>query len=69
MASLISYYWNYIIDGVMFLFCTAVLIGYQVRLIRRSRQSPTCTVQGMNALARTAWVEKAMSKGWDVVSV
>lgn len=69
MASLISYYWNYIIDGAMFLFCAAVLVGYQVHLIRRSRQSPTRTVQGMNALARTAWVEQAMSKGWDVVSV
>jgi uncharacterized membrane protein len=69
MASLIAYYWNYIIDGAMFTFCTAVLVGYQVHLIRRSRQSPTRTVQGMNSLARAAWVEEAMSKGWDVVSV
>jgi len=69
MASLISYYWNYIIDGAMFLFCAALLGGYQIRLMRRSRLSPTRTVQGMNALARAAWVEQAMNKGWDVVSV
>jgi uncharacterized membrane protein len=69
MTSFISDYWNYIIDGAMFLFCVAVLGGYQLRLRRRSRQSPTRTVQGMNALARIAWVETAMNKGWDVVSV
>lgn len=69
MASLISYYWNYIIDGAIFLFCAGVLSGYQIRLMRRSRLSPTRTVQGMNALARAAWVEQAMNKGWDVVSV
>ena len=69
MASLISYYWEYIIDGIIFLFCAVVLGGYQWRLIRRSRRSPTRTVQGMNALARNAWVEQAMNNGWDVVSV
>jgi uncharacterized membrane protein len=69
MASLISYYWNFITDGVIFLVCAVVLGGYQWRLIRRSRRSPTRTVQGMNALARNAWVEQAMNKGWDVVSV
>ncbi|MBI3778216.1 MAG: DUF599 domain-containing protein [Gammaproteobacteria bacterium] len=69
MASLISYYWNYIIDGAIFLFCAFVLGGYQWRLIRRSHRSPTRTVQGMNMLARTSWVEQAMDKGWDVVSV
>lgn len=69
MTSLISYYWNFITDGVIFLVCAVVLGGYQWRLIRRSRRSPTRTVQGMNALARNAWVEQAMNKGWDVVSV
>jgi len=69
MAAFISDYWNHFSDGVIFLFCVAVLGGYQVRLTQRSRRSPTRTVQGMNALARTAWVELAMSKGWDVVSV
>jgi uncharacterized membrane protein len=67
--SLISYYWNFISDGVIFVLCALALGGYQWRLIRRSRRSPTRTVQGMNALARTAWVEQAMNKGWDVVSV
>ncbi|MHB8741856.1 MAG: DUF599 domain-containing protein [Sulfuricaulis sp.] len=65
----ITYYWSYIFDSVIFLICAAVLFSYQLRLMRRSRQHPTHTVHGMNALARTAWVELAMSKSWDVVSV
>ncbi len=69
MASYIADHWNYILDGAIFLACAALLGGYQVRLVRRSRVSPTRTVQGMNALARAAWVEQAMTKGWDVVSV
>jgi uncharacterized membrane protein len=69
MASFISYYWNHISDGSIFLFCCAVLGGYQWRLVRRTRRSPTRTVQGTNALARTAWVEQAMKKNWDVVAV
>jgi uncharacterized membrane protein len=69
MASLIAYYWNYIIDGAIFLLCATILGGYQWRLVRRSHRKPTRTVQGMNALARTAWVEQAMTKGWDVVAV
>jgi uncharacterized membrane protein len=69
MLSIIVSYWNHISDGVLFLLCGLVLGGYQWRLVRRSRLSPTRTVQGMNALARSAWVEQAMSKSWDVVAV
>jgi uncharacterized membrane protein len=69
MASFISYYWNHISDGAIFLFCSVVLGGYQWRLVQSSRRSPTRTVQGTNALARTAWVEQAMKKDWDVVAV
>ena len=69
MAAYLIEHWNYILDGVIFLACAAILGGYQARLVRHTRLSPTRTVHGMNALARTAWVEQAMSKGWDVVSV
>jgi uncharacterized membrane protein len=69
MPSFIVSYWNHISDGAIFVFCALVLGGYQWRLVRRSRLSPTRTVQGMNALARAAWVEQAMKKGWDVVAV
>lgn len=69
ITTLVSTYWRYIVDLTVFALCLIILGGYQWRLVRRSRRSPTRTVQGMNALARTAWVEQAMSRGWDVVAV
>jgi len=69
VTSFISGYWRYIVDMTVFLACVLMLGGYQMRLKRRSRQSPTRTVQGMNALARTAWVKRVMSEGRDVMAV
>ncbi len=69
LASFISAYWNYIADLTVFLLCVVILGTYQFRLVRRSRQSPTRTVQGMNALARTAWVERVMHEDRDIMAV
>ncbi len=69
LASFISTYWNYIADLTVFLLCVVILGTYQFRLVRRSRQSPTRTVQGLNALARTAWVERVMHEDRDVMAV
>ncbi len=68
-VTFISTYWRYIVDLTVFVLCTLILGGYQWRLVRRSRQSPTRTVQGMNALARTAWVERVMTEDRDVMAV
>ncbi len=68
-ASFLTDYWRYIVDLAAFILCLTVLGGYQWRLVRRSRKSPTLTVQGMNALARAAWVERVMAEDRDVMAV
>ena len=68
-SSFISSNWRYIVDLAVFLACVLLLGGYQWRLIRHSRQSPTRTVQGLNALARSAWVERVMREDRDVMAV
>lgn len=62
-------YWRYVVDLAIFLSCLVILGGYQWRLVRRSRQSPTRTIQGLNALARAAWVERVMREDRDVMAV
>lgn len=69
ISSFIYSYWRYIVDMAVFGLCILILGGYQVRLGRRSRQSPTGTMQGMNALARTAWVERVMDENRDIMAV
>lgn len=69
LAVFLITYWRYVVDLVVFLSCLAILGGYQWRLVRRSRRSPTRTMQGLNALARAAWVERVMSEDRDVMAV
>ncbi len=69
IVTFIHSYWRYIVDLTVFAVCVLILGGYQTRLVRRSRQSPTRTMQGMNALARTAWVERVMNEDRDVMAV
>jgi uncharacterized membrane protein len=69
ITTFITSYWRYIVDLTVFAVCVLILGGYQMRLVRRSRRSPTRTVQGMNALARTAWVERVMLEDRDVMAV
>jgi uncharacterized membrane protein len=69
VTSIVTAYWRYIVDLAVFALCAAILGGYQVRLARRSRRSPTRTVQGMNILARAAWVERVMREDRDIMAV
>jgi uncharacterized membrane protein len=69
VTSFVTAYWRYIVDLAVFALCAAILGGYQVRLARRSRRSPTRTVQGMNILARAAWVERVMREDRDIMAV
>ncbi len=69
LAAFVAAKWHYIVDFAVFLLCAIVLGGYQWRLVRRSRRSPALTVQGMNVLARAAWVERVMGEDRDVMAV
>ena len=62
-------YWPYIIDISVFFLCAAAVIAYQLRLRRHIRKRPDMTVQGMNAQARAAWVNRVMSEGRDILAV
>lgn len=69
MLEPLNNYWTYIVDLTAFLFCALLIAGYQIRLQRHVRKKPTMTVQGMNAQARTAWVESVMTGKRDVLAV
>jgi len=68
-ASFVTANWRYIVDLAAFALCALVLGGYQWWVVRRSRRSPALTVQGMNTLARAAWVERVMTEDRDVMAV
>ncbi len=59
-------YWA---DLSAFLASALLMFVYQWRLIRRSHQDPQLTIQGMNACARYAWVERVVMDGRDVMAV
>lgn len=69
MTESLTNYWPYIVDLMTFLVCALLIAGYQIRLQRHVRKKPTLTVQGMNAQARTAWVERVMTGERDVLAV
>jgi uncharacterized membrane protein len=46
-----------------------LLVLYQVFLARKEKRDPTCTVQAVNIIARTAWVENIMREGKDILAV
>ena len=69
LVTMFSTYWRYIVDLTVFAACLLILGGYQMRLVRHSRRTPMHTVQGLNALARNAWVERVMHEGRDIMAV
>lgn len=57
-------------DIVSFTLSAAMLILYHAYLRRKVRKDPTYTVQAVNRIARTAWVETIMSGGKpDVIAI
>ena len=56
-------------DLISFLLSVALLAGYQVFLRLRLRADPTYTIQAVNAMARTAWVESVMRERKDILAV
>lgn len=65
----VSEHWRYAIDMSTFALCIGLLGLYQYRLYRRTQLDPALTVQGMNAQARGAWVERVMTEDRDVMAV
>lgn len=65
----VQQYWRYIVDLSTFALCAALIGVYQVRLSRRIRRNPMHTVQGMNAQARVAWVERMIAENRDIAAV
>jgi uncharacterized membrane protein len=62
-------YWTYIVDLSVFVLCGGMVVAYQVRLRRHIRKKPNVTVQGMNAQARAAWVNRVMTGERDILAV
>lgn len=61
--------WPYVFDILSFIVSTAIMFAYRTWLMNRVRQRPTSTVLGTNSLARTAWVERIMEEGRDILAI
>jgi len=59
----------YTYDVVSFAASTLLIISYHLFLRRKIKTNPTYTVQTINAIARTAWVETIMREKRDVLAV
>jgi uncharacterized membrane protein len=57
-------------DAASFIVCVALLVLYHLWIGYKVRKNPTYTVQAINRIARTAWVETIMASGKpDVIPV
>ncbi len=67
VATWVSVYSN---DIISFIISVLILVAYHVYLRNKVRKDPTYTVQAINRIARTLWVETMMSSGKpDVIPV
>lgn len=56
-------------DIAAFLACALMLGAYHLFLHRKVQRNPAYTVQAVNVIARTAWVESVMAGGKDILAV
>lgn len=56
-------------DIYSLIFCAALLAVYHIYLAYKVKKRPTYTVQAVNRIARTAWVETIMAERRDVLAV
>ena len=56
-------------DLVSLLFCVAILGLYHLYLAYKVKKRPTYTIQAVNRIARTAWVETVMAERRDVLAI
>jgi uncharacterized membrane protein len=59
----------YLYDAVSFIACISLIIAYHLILRSKVKQDRTYTVQAINIIARTAWVENIMREGKDILAV
>jgi uncharacterized membrane protein len=57
------------VDVACFALSALALVLYHLYLRRRLKRDPAYTVQAVNTLARTAWVENVMGGGKDILAV
>ena len=50
-------------DLFSFLLCVVLLVAYHLFMVYKVRKDPTYTVQAVNSIARTVWVETMMAQG------
>ncbi|MCR4298637.1 MAG: DUF599 domain-containing protein [Gallionella sp.] len=60
---------TYIFDFVGFIASASLIIAYHLFLRRKVKKDATYTVQAINAIARTAWVETIMHEKKDILAV
>lgn len=56
-------------DILSFIALVAMMGGYYYRLDRCTRRDATCTIQGINSIARAAWVEDIIANRRDILAV
>jgi uncharacterized membrane protein len=61
--------YSHLWDAACFLASCAIFLGYLRFMKVQSRKNPAYTVQGISAMARTAWVKRVMEEGRDVLAV
>jgi len=59
----------YAYDGLGLTLSVLLLVLYHLFLARKVRRNPAYTVQAVNTMARTAWVESVMREGKDILAV
>lgn len=65
----LSFIAAYRADALSFFLSASLLILYHWLLRRKERRDPAYTVQAVNRIARTAWVENVMREGRDILAV
>lgn len=58
-----------LVDAVCLAASVLALAAYHLYMRHRLRHDPTFTVQAVNTIARTAWVENVMAGGKDILAV
>jgi uncharacterized membrane protein len=66
---MISHFPSYLYDLVSFIASTSLIIAYHLFLRSKVKKNPTYTVQAINIIARTAWVETIMNEKKDILAV
>ena len=66
---MISHFPSYLYDLVSFIASVSLIIAYHLFLRSKVKKNPTYTVQAINIIARTAWVETIMKEKKDILAV